>query len=288
MRWRRKDAPNEVWEKAIPLRGVLAPAPQSACDLADSDPVPSIRFTERDDGLSWLVEAEPVDLDESYYLLERGTDMTIRNIDANIVYVDIDVERPMELSDEGEIIQLIDDAQQVIDTANAFESPGGWPAGDTRTFGTMERTNPLGPDEPDNWHTNLGIVTRGLDADERPLVATADVINSQTLEEMELFVSLDPTDWAIGDFVEVGLDLPRSERTQTGMPWIRVSQPTVVAAGDVAGEGGGIQPVFMFTSRYDADLYMLGIDTTGLPTGNYLVWAVYDEGETVLVPITVQ
>jgi len=152
----------------------------------------------------------------------------------------------------------------------------------------MERTDPLGPDEPDNWHTNLGIVTRGLDANGRPLVATSDVINSQTLEEIELFVDLRPTTTMAGALIEVGLDLPRTERVQTGWPWIRVTQPTTAGSPDVAGAGGGISPVFSFTSRYEGDLYLLGIDTAGLPPGDYLVWAVYGEGETVLVPITVR
>jgi len=290
VRWRKKAPITDedlIW-KAVPLSGTLAPAPQTACELAESDPIPSIEFIERDDGLSWMVIARPIDLDESYYLLERGTDMTVQNIDANVVYVDV-APYTMELSDEGDVIQLLDAAQQVIDTANAFESPSsGWPAGDPRTFGTMERTDPLGLDEPDNWHTNLGIVTRGVDADGRPLVATVDVINSQTLEEMELFVDLRPTELAGGELVEVALDLPRSERVRTGWPWIRVSQPTLTAAAGVAGSGGGVQPVFVFSSRYTDGLYVLGIDTAGLPSGGYIVWAVYGEGETVLVPITVR
>jgi len=212
----------------------------------------------------------------------------VLNLDADIVYDDLEPYE-MELSNEGDIIELLDADGQVVDTANAFESfTSGWPAGDARTFATMERTDPLGPDEAENWHTNLGIVTRGVDANGRPLVATADVINSQTLEEMELFADLQPTLTTAGQTIEVGLDLPRSERVQTGWPWIRVTQPTTAAATGVAGAGGGVSPVFSFTSRYEDDLYLLGIDTAGLPPGDYLIWAVYGEGETVLVPITVR
>jgi len=290
LRWRKKEpvtADDYRW-KVVPLTGVLAPPAQSACELAELEPTPSIEFIKRDDGLSWMVIAKPIDIDESYYLLERGSDMTVRNIDADIVYDDIEPYE-MELADEGDIIELLDADGQVVDTANAFDSlTGGWPAGDARTFATMERTDPLGPDEPDNWHTNLGIVTRGVDANERPLVATADVVNSQTLEEMDLFANFQPSLTMAGQLVEIGLDLPRSERVQTGWPWIRVSQPTTVASGGVAGAGGGIEPVYSFTSRYDNGLYLLGIDTAGLPPGDYFVWAVYGEGETVLVPLTIR
>jgi len=290
LRWRKKEpvSPEDFRWKVVPLSGVLAPAAQSACELAENDPIPSIEFIERDDGLSWRVVARPVDLDESYLLLERGSDFTVLNLDADIVYDDVEPYE-MELSNEGDIIELLDADGQVVDTANAFDSfGGGWPAGNARTFATMERTDPLGPDEPENWHTNLGIVTRGVDANGRPLVATSDVINSQTLEEMELFADLRPTITMAGTPLEVGLDLPRSERAQTGWPWIRVTQPTTVGSPGVAGAGGGVSPVFSFSSRYEGDLYLLGIDTAGLPAGDYLVWVVYGEGEIVLVPITVR
>ena len=36
-----------------------------------------------------------------------------------------------------------------------------------------------------DWHTNLGIMTRGLDALRRPLVASSRVVNSTVLDELE-------------------------------------------------------------------------------------------------------
>ncbi|MFC2095211.1 hypothetical protein ACFLSW_02085, partial [Candidatus Bipolaricaulota bacterium] len=192
-----------------------------------------------------------------------------------------------ELSDEGDIIELLDGNGVIVDTANAFPSyDGNWPAGDALTQGTMERIDPLGADERDNWHTNLGIITRGLDANGRPLVATSDVVNSQTLEEMELFADLDASSTLPGARLEVGLDLLREARRETGWPWIRITRPGVDATA-AAGGGGGIQPVYSFASRYSNDTYWLGVDTAGLVPGDYLVWVVYGEGETVLIPITV-
>jgi len=291
LRWReRRPVSSEGFRwKVVPLSGILAPSAVSACQLADRDPVPSIEFIRREDGRSWLVVARPVALDESYLILERQDDLTIRNIDADVIYDDLG-SYEMQLSDAGDMIELINAEGELIDTANAFESAtGNWPAGNAVTFATMERVDPLGPDEPENWHTNLGIVTRGVDANGRPLIATSDVINSQTLEEMKLFADLQPTVVMSGEPVEILLDLPRSERRQAGWPWIRVSQPPASASSEIGGAGGGIERLFSFTSRYnDSGLYVLGIGTAGLPQTDYLVWVVYGEGETVLVPIRVR
>ena len=144
------------------------------------------------------------------------------------------------------------------------------------------------PDEPENWHTNLGIITRGVDANGRPLVATADVVNSQTLEEMELFADLNAVNTLPGARLEVGLDLLREVRRETGWPWIRVTRPGYEVATDAAGGGGQLAvPVYLFSGRYSNDIYWLGIDTGGLVPGDYIVWVVYGQGQTVLVPITV-
>ena len=62
----------------------------------------------------------------------------------------------------------------------------------------MERTDPPGPDTPENWHTNLGVVIWGLDANGKPLVATADAVNSPTLEEVEILTDLEQRSYALG------------------------------------------------------------------------------------------
>jgi uncharacterized repeat protein (TIGR01451 family) len=290
LRWRKKQpvTPEDFEWKIVQLSGVLQPSITPVCELADQDPEPAIEFVKREvDDVSWFVVARPVDFDESYMLLERGSDLTISNIDADIVYDDL-APYTMELSDEGDIIELVNADGIVADTANAFPSyEGNWPAGDLLTQGTMERIDLLGPDEPENWHTNLGIITRGLDADGRPLIASADVINSQTLAEMELFIDLNAVKTLPGARLEVGLDLSRETRRETGWPWIRITRPGYDAAIYAAGGGGGVEPAYSFASRHANDTYWLGIDTAGLVPGDYLVWVVYGEGETVLVPITI-
>jgi hypothetical protein len=220
-------------------------------------------------------------------LLERKSDLTISNVAADIIYDDISP-YSMELRDEGDIIELLDANGEIVDTANAFPSDDGqWPAGDVLTLGTMERIDPLGPDVPSNWHTNLGIITNGLDANGRPLIASGDVPNEQTLEEIQQFIDLHATRTLPGSRVEVGLDLSRETRIETGWPWIRITRPGYDAMAAAAGGGGGVEPAYSFASRYANDTYWLGIDTSGLVPGDYIFWVVYGKSKTVLVPITV-
>jgi len=291
LRWRKKQpvTTEDFQWKVVPLSGELQASSTPICELTDREPEPAVEFVKREiDDLSWFVVARPVDYDESYMLLERRSDLTISNLDANIVYDDV-APYSMELSNEGDIIELLDANGEIVDTANAFPSYyGNWPAGNALTRGTMERIDPLGSDERENWHTNLGIITRGVDANGRPLIASADNVNSQTLEELELFADLNATRTLPGARLEVGLDLLREVRRETGWPWIRITRPGYNTAADVAGGGGQFAvPVYLFAGRYSNDIYWLGIDTAGLVPGDYLVWVVYGEGQTVLVPITV-
>ncbi len=286
LRWRKKAPVTQedlIW-KDITLAGVLKGAGTSACQLALLDSEADIEFMKRvEDNVSWLVTAESRDDDGSYLVIERKTDETVRNV-AGIVY---DEEKPyrLNLSMEGDILQLVDAAGAVVDTANAFESASpDWPAGDPATFGTMERTDPLAPDAADNWHTNLGVVTRGEDAEGRPLVATAGALNSEPLAEWTLYARmLEPTPAAAGTRFEVALDLTQAARLATGWPWIRVTEPTA----DAAGGGAQVESTYAFSSRTLSDGVVVTIDTTGMAPGRHLVWIVFAERKAILVPITI-
>ncbi len=288
LRWRKKvpvTAEDYVWRE-VQLSGILQGAATSACALAlQTQQTADIGFTKRD-AVSWLVVAEPRQDDGSYLLLERKSDETIRNIDADIVY-DVAQPYPLALAPEGDVMQLLDPMGSVIDTANAFEpAQNGWPAGDATTFGTMERTDPLAADTAANWHTNIGIVTKGEDETGRPLVATARALNSESLDEWTVYAELlTPTEAALGTTLDVGLDLTLAARRETGWPWIRVSQPTL----DVAGGGAATVPAstYTFSTRFEGNEYVVTVDTTGMAPGEHLVWIVFAEGKAVLVPITV-
>jgi uncharacterized repeat protein (TIGR01451 family) len=289
LRWRKKlpvTVEDYQW-KEIPLSGVLKAAGTSACALAEIESTADVEFFKRDtDSVSWLVVAKPVEDDGSYLLLERKSDDTVRNIEADIVY---DVEQPysLALSGDGDVMELRDHAGSVVDTANAFEPmQNGWPAGDASTCATMERTDPLALDVPENWHTNIGIVTKGEDSTGRPLVATARTLNSEPLDEWMIYAqALTPTQTVAGARFDVGLDLTQAARRETGWPWIRVSQPTLNVAGGGASQA---EPsTYAFSSRYVKSVYWLGIDTEGMAPGEHLVWIVFGEGKAVLVPLTV-
>ncbi len=285
IRWRKKNpvTPEDYRWKVVDLSGTLLPARTSACELAGQEGEPSVKLIKRpDDNISWLVVGETKKDDTGYFLLERRSDKTVSDIKAGLVY-DTTPPYSLSLDDDGDVIELLNAQGEVVDTANASPEPrSGWPAGDATIHATMERIDPLKPDTPDNWHTNMGIITYGLDANGRPLVATADLPNADVLDELSLESDVTPVKTRPGARLEVGIDLPRDAR-KSGWPWIRVTRPGV---SEAAGGGGSVIP-YSFSSRYVHNIYWLGIDTSELPPGEYNFWIVYGEGKVVLVPVKV-
>ncbi len=286
IRWRKKNpvTPDDYRWKVVELSGTILPAPTSACELAAQEGGAPVKIVKRpDDNISWLVVSEAEKQEgNGYFLLERRSDKTVSDIPAGLIY-DTTPPYPLDLDDDGDVIELLNDQGEIVDTANASPEPrNGWPAGDPTIHATMERIDPLGPDSPDNWYTNMGIITYGLDANGRPLVATADLANVDVLSDLALENEVVPAKTRAGARLEVGIDLPREAR-KTGWPWIRVTRPGVTEA---AGGGGGVIP-YSFSSRYAHDIYWLGIDTSNLPPGKYNFWIVYGEGKVILVPVEV-
>ena len=89
----------------------------------------------------------------SFFLLERSDDMTIRDIQANLIYSG-------SLRNTGETLYLLDPSGREIDSANL--NGGGWPAGDERSRKSMERRG--GTDTTGNWGTFTGYHGVGVDA----------------------------------------------------------------------------------------------------------------------------
>lgn len=90
-----------------------------------------------------------------FFLLVRETDGSTPGITADLLYSGA-------LNDAGETLYLYDAQGELVDSANAplaeEADPGPWPAGapargDTPPR-TMERVDPLHPDEPVNWRTS--------------------------------------------------------------------------------------------------------------------------------------
>jgi hypothetical protein len=223
---------------------MLMPSTTPVEELEGHGSILSITIVKNDmDDISWLVLYESEEKDDSHYFLERWHDATVSNVTADLVY---DAAPPynLELSDRGDVIELVDAQGEVVDTANAFESVvDGWPAGNASIFASMERTDPLGPDVAENWHTNQGIITHGSDALGRPLVASAGVPNPMLLDENILFADLPVTEHRVGELLRVGLQLPKVGESAPAGPWIYAASDL----SDVAGGGAAVD----YAADYD-------------------------------------
>ncbi|HUT87673.1 MAG TPA: Ig-like domain-containing protein, partial [Candidatus Heimdallarchaeota archaeon] len=177
LRWRRKQpktTEDRRW-KAIPLAGLISAA-------TTREAVPSV--IKKEDLSKWLPLWEAVAFEDGFYLLERATDRVINDVRADLVYDDrLPLGRVLDLSDEGEVLELIDPLGCVVDTANADEPDrDGWAAGDVETVATMERTDSTVEDLDENWHTNLGVFTRGVDVSGKIILGTPRSENSPIIE----------------------------------------------------------------------------------------------------------
>jgi len=136
---------------------------------------------ERQEG-SWWVQWDPQPRDD-FFLIEREVDSAVFDVPADLVFnQELALDRIGEFRDEGDVIQLMDSAGCVVDTAN-FDRPDreGWSAGSSVPPASMERTDPFAGDVVENWHTNLGAFTFGTDAQGHSLFATPRHENSPAL-----------------------------------------------------------------------------------------------------------
>ena len=84
-----------------------------------------------------------------YYLFERTSDNTIKNVTADFIYVS-----NSDISDSGAKIELIDSAGNVVDSVDAS---GGWFVGGGSEFRSMERIDEYGASSvASTWQSNQG------------------------------------------------------------------------------------------------------------------------------------
>jgi len=260
----------------IPLSGTISPAPTSPCtNPRRRPPITFVKEPGNDLGwkvidMAWWVAGKDGNEGRGYYLLERGSDEAVSDVTADLVY-------DAPLPDDGAVIELVNSAGEVVDTANAG-SGTGWAAGDPRTEATMERTDPLGPDTSDNWHTNPGILVYGTDSAGDRLVATAGKPNSPDLETLISLAEEEVT--PVTPHGPISLTLDEGWKTR---PWVKVAAVGITAAG-----GGGAAPKVTLSSARGAGGYSLQLDPQDLAPGNYFIWITGAAGEAILVPVTIE
>jgi len=109
-----------------------------------------------------------------YFVIERTDDDTIRDRPAELI-----TSFGSGLNNNGEQLNLIDPAGDLIDTANGNGGP--WPNEDTGaspTYRSMERIDPRAMDLDTHWQSNDRSLTCGQDADGNPLNGTPGAINA--------------------------------------------------------------------------------------------------------------
>jgi VCBS repeat-containing protein len=289
LQWRRTRpvAPEDSIWKVVELSGILAASSVSACDAETEDETPGVLVSTNDpSGLLWQISYDPNPETRGYFVLERTHEEAVSDVASDVLY-DATRSPMLALSDLGEVIMLVNDRGDVVDTANASNiGSDEWAAGSRSTFGSMERVDPLGPDLAENWSTNMGVVTRGEDAQKHPLRATPGAPNSPGLEALYEQTGMEPVALRAGAPLAVSLPLSRENRRTTGWPWIITTRPGLDLA---AGAGGGLDlSASTFSGRAKAgDEYILDIGTGGATPGVHLFWIVYGEGQALLMPVLI-
>jgi len=287
LRWRSthpSTPEDQIW-KVIELEGTLPAANTAACDPSIQDATVGVRVENLNDG-TWLISADRDASGSGYYVLERRTNDTIQDIQASQIY-DADRTLSLDLSDLGEIIMLVNENEEVIDTANASNlGRNGWVAGSTTTKGSMERIDPLKPDTADNWQTNFGLVIAGDDSAGHPLRATPGITNSPDLGSIQAIAMIAPMSVRAGQVLQSDFSLTRQDRRIAGWPWISVVRPGFTG---ISGAGGAIDyTAYAFSGSHQSDnQYALEITTSNLSTGSYSFWIIYGFGRAVYMPVIV-
>jgi hypothetical protein len=205
-----------------------------------------------------------------YYLLERRHDAAVSDVAANLIY-DTTSPYPLELSDLGEVIDLVNAKGDVVDTANAdHPERDGWIAGagpdGVPPSGTMERIDPLSPDTDSNWATNRHLIINGLDASTDSLTATAVMGNENTL--IRTLGGETPQVVQVGEQVTITVEFPLATGGAEGLPQVILAQMNAAAGGG----GAPLEPsaqAAVLSSRRIGGTYQLSLDTSTLAPGTY-------------------
>jgi hypothetical protein len=291
LRWKAKNDPDDDWT-VINLHGIIRGSPGGLdpclCDGEQCDPFwePVVGEHYRDavhhaigrcgvppdDELASQVNQLP------FQVWERIHQNTVSNVLESPLYHEEDELWSVEFSlpDQGGIVQLVNRSGGVVSTANAHPSEDAmWPAGSSEPNRTMERIDPLGPDEPWNWKTNYGVEFFGIDAAEDELYTTSDVPNEPVLYEIPYWYDGPISTVVYGERISLPLRITSEE--------LDLSEIHVfTAVGEIVTEQSVPGVVEMHAET-------LVIDTARLVPGELnLIWVVYSHGVTDFIPLEIQ
>ncbi len=122
-----------------------------------------------------------------YYLIERTDDSTISDIDGDLL-----APFGTGLANTGETLYLLDAADVAVDSANRDGGP--WPnaeEGAAPAYRSLERIDPAADDTDDNWASNDGSTTNGLDSAGGPIHGTPRSANAAYLARFMPYADLE-------------------------------------------------------------------------------------------------
>lgn len=127
------------------------------------------------------IELSGIILSDEFFLLEQGSDNTIKGIPADQIYTGA-------LNNEGEKLELFDAYGNLIDLVDCSEK---WFNGDRENRVSMERIDSSQPGSvSDNWESNNLITRRGEDADGKKINGMPGAENSVSKSSTKIFDGL--------------------------------------------------------------------------------------------------
>jgi hypothetical protein len=123
-----------------------------------------------------LIELSGQIAPHDYYLLERTSDETIKDIAADLIYVG-------SLSNSGEKLELRNADGNIVDVVDCA---AGWHAGDNTSKASMERISFFAADSKDNWAANNELEICGQDSKNNNIIGTPRAKNSAAKDEQPL------------------------------------------------------------------------------------------------------
>ncbi|MFO8033752.1 MAG: lamin tail domain-containing protein, partial [Candidatus Bipolaricaulota bacterium] len=191
----------------------------------------------------------------------------------------------LELSSQGEVLELVDAAGVVVDTANADRPErDGWAAGygidETPPFGTMERVDPGVPDIDENWRTSAEITVSGLDDDGTVIMGTPRMRN----EDLWLRELAAQEEYSVTRGQPYAVVVPASRvDTPEVLPWVALVKvdPDAPKYSWERFDGAVTEPV------PETPPYRWVVDTSDLPKGSYQLWLSWSQNVVYGFPFRV-